>query len=229
MLNFIVMATISKENYLKSIYLLGREKGNLIGIADLSRELNVSKSAISDMATKLANQGYIDYQKYKGIKIITKGEKLAIDVLRKHRLWELFLIEILDLSWAEVHVEAEKLEHCTTKKLIDKIDEYLKYPKTDPHGEPIPNINGKFRVESNDFLMKNCLVNQSYQIVRVNDRSDDLMKYLTQINISLNKKVTVLERIEFDGSIIVEIDDARHMLSEKVLENIFVIQINKKK
>lgn len=219
------MATISKENYLKAIYTLGEGNSKLVSSTNLAKELDVSKAAISEMASRLAGQGFIDYKKYKGIKILAKGKKLAISVIRKHRLWELFLVDSLGLSWDEVHNEAEKLEHCTTDFLIDKIDEHLKFPKTDPHGDPIPNKNGDFRTVWNDMSMKECVENKSYSIVRVNDRSDDFMKYLSKIKFLLNKEFIVIEKLAFDGSLKIEIDKIKHMLSEKIIENIFVREI----
>ncbi|MFZ1291925.1 MAG: metal-dependent transcriptional regulator [Melioribacteraceae bacterium] len=221
------MATISKENYLKTIFLQNSLSGKMITSTELAKELNVSKAAISEMANKLSQQGFIEYKKFKGIKLLAKGKKIAVDVIRKHRLWELFLIETLGLSWDEVHAEAEKLEHCTTLNLIDKIDEHLNFPILDPHGEPIPNKKGEFRAEKNDIPMKECFIDKKYLIVRVNDRSDELMKYLSKINVYLNKEITVLEKINFDGSILIENDKLKQMLSEKITENIFVREIEK--
>ncbi|MBK8945526.1 MAG: metal-dependent transcriptional regulator [Ignavibacteriae bacterium] len=221
------MATISKENYLKTIFLLNSISGKIITSSELAKEMNVTKAAISEMANKLSEQGYVEYQKFKGIKLLAKGKKIAVDVIRKHRLWELFLIKTLGLSWDEVHAEAEKLEHYTTANLIDKIDEHLNFPVFDPHGEPIPNKKGEFRAEKNDIPLKESLVNKKYIIARVNDRSDELMKYLSKINISLNKEISIMEKINFDGSIIIESDKHRQMLSEKITENIYVREIEK--
>ena len=116
------MATISKENYLKTIYGISNQKsGDVVPLSTLAKELGVSNSAVSDMASKLSKEKYIDYTKYRGIKILEKGRKLALNVLRKHRLWEIFLVKTLGLNWGEVHFEAEKLEHSTSNFLIDKI------------------------------------------------------------------------------------------------------------
>ncbi|MBK7104062.1 MAG: metal-dependent transcriptional regulator [Ignavibacteriae bacterium] len=219
------MATISKENYLKTIFMQNSLNGKMITSSELAKELNVSKAAISEMANKLSQQGYIEYRKFKGIKLLAKGKKIAIDVIRKHRLWELFLIETLGLSWDEVHAEAEKLEHCTTINLIDKIDEHLNFPSLDPHGEPIPNKRGEFRAVKDDIPMKECSINKKYLIVRVNDKSDELMKYLSKISISLNKEISILDKINFDGSILININKTKQMLSEKIIENIFVREI----
>jgi DtxR family transcriptional regulator, Mn-dependent transcriptional regulator len=220
-----ITATISKENYLKAIYGIAKKNGSMVSTSTLAKELGVSSAAISEMANKLSKQGYVEYKKYKGINILAKGKKIAVNVLRKHRLWELFLIETLGLNWGEVHAEAEKLEHSTTNFLIDKIDEYLNYPDTDPHGAPIPSKDGNYRYESNDFPMNECEIGKNYKISRVNDRNLDLIKYLSQINISLNKKIKIKDKLTFDDSIIIEIDNESHSLSEKVVNNIFISEL----
>jgi DtxR family Mn-dependent transcriptional regulator len=219
------MATISKENYLKAIYGLTSLNGERIPASSLAQELEVSNAAVTEMANKLSKQGFIDYEKYRGIKILEKGRKLAINVLRKHRLWEIFLIETLGLNWGEVHDEAERLEHGTTNFLIDKIDEYLDYPKADPHGAPVPNKDGSFRTEITDFPMADCKKGQSYKISRVRDKNIELIKYLSQINISLNKKIIIEDKLSFDNSIIVSIEGVKHSLSEKLVEHIFLSEI----
>ncbi|MCP5063751.1 MAG: metal-dependent transcriptional regulator [Ignavibacteriae bacterium] len=219
------MATISKENYLKAIYKLAEGNGKLVTSSELAIELDVSKAAISEMAKKLAVLGYINYQRYKGIKILLKGKKLALDIIRKHRLWELFLVNTLGLSWEEVHCEAEKLEHSTSQFLIDKIDEHLEFPQLDPHGEPIPSKNGNYRSVINDIPMQECEVGNVYRVARVNDRNKDLIKYLSQINIKLNKEIKILNKLEFDGSVIIEVGGISHSLSEKLVDNIFLTKV----
>ncbi len=217
--------TISKENYLKSIYTLAKGNGNFVSLTELSKELNVSKSAVTEMSKKLFLQGCIKYVKYKGIKILPKGRKIALKVIRNHRLWELFLLETLGLSWDEVHPEAEKLEHFSSDFLIDKIDEHLKYPKIDPHGEPIPGKNGSYRMEIKDFPMSDCEIGKQYRITRVNDREEDLIRYLSQINIQLNKKIKVIDKLKFDNSIIIDIDGNIHSLSNKLVSNIYLSKL----
>ena len=214
--------TISKENYLKSIYALAKGNGNFVSLNELAKELNVTKSAVTEMSKNLFLQGYIKYVKYKGIKILPKGRKIALKVIRNHRLWELFLLETLGLSWDEVHLEAEKLEHFSSDYLIDKIDEHLKYPQIDPHGEPIPSKDGSYRVEIKDFPMSDCEIGKKYKVSRVNDRNEELIKYLSQINIALNTEIKVIDKLKFDGSIIIEIVGKLHSLSNKLVDNIFL-------
>ena len=216
------MANISKENYLKAIYTLAKHNEGYISSSQIAKELCVTNAAISEMANRLAKSGYIEYKKYKGIKITAAGETLAVSVLRKHRLWELFLVETLGLTWGEVHLEAEKLEHSTSSFLIDKIDVFLKFPKTDPHGAPIPNKEGNYRIKSNDIALENCEIGKTYRISRVNDKNTELINYLTKLRLFLNKKIKIKDKLGFDGSIIIELDNQTHSLSEKLVNNIYV-------
>lgn len=216
------MATISIENYLKVIYNLTNRNVGFVSTSLLAIELSVSNAAISEMAGKLSALGYIQYKKYKGVKLLAKGEKIAKNVLRKHRLWELFLIETIGLNWAEVHEEAERLEHCSSDNLIDKIDEFLEFPGSDPHGSPIPSKDGQYRILVNEFPMAECDVGNMYRISRVVDKDSDLINYLTKIQISINKKILVVNKLNFDGSIVVNVDGVIHSLSEKIASNIYL-------
>ena len=219
------MSTISKENYLKAIYNLADKNGGVVSTSLVAKELNISNAAISEMASKLSEQGFIEYKKYKGLKILSKGKKVATNVLRKHRLWELFLIDTLNMNWGEVHEEAEKLEHSTSDELIDKIDEYLNYPSADPHGAPIPDKSGDLRMDLNDFSMSSCEVGKFYLVTRVSDKRKDLISYLSKINLILNKKIKIVDKLKFDGSVIIEIDGISHTLSEKVIGKIYIKKV----
>lgn len=219
------MPTVSKENYLKTIYRLTNGNGASVSSSILAKELNVTNAAITEMANKLAEQRLIVYEKYKGIKILPKGKKLALSVIRKHRLWELFLIKVLDLDWSRVHIEAEHLEHSSSDYLTEKIDEYLNYPVVDPHGEPIPNSNGMMRKKSKDINMENCLTGEKYLVTRVNDKSPELIKYLSKLNISLNKEIKIIDKLNFDGSIIIEIDKIKHSLSSTIVHSIYLTKV----
>ncbi|MEN8194662.1 MAG: metal-dependent transcriptional regulator, partial [Bacteroidota bacterium] len=136
------MPSISKENYLKAVYQLCQNSANSVSTLALAQKLNITNAATSDMAKGLLKQGFVNYKKYKGVSLTSKGKEIAVGILRRHRLWELFLMQSLELGWEEVHNEAENLEHQTSDFLIDKIDDYLGNPQFDPHGEPIPQKNG---------------------------------------------------------------------------------------
>ncbi len=218
------MPSISKENYLKTIFIRNQSDKKPVSTTEIASRLEISNAATSEMAKKLAESGLIKYEKYKGLQLTKKGEKIAIDVVRRHRLWELFLVKVLKLNWAEVHDEAEKLEHISSEKLIDKIDEFLNYPDFDPHGEPIPRKNGKLPVIPETKKLSEAEVGKKYQIAKVDDSSNELMNYLMKIGVKLNATVKVLEKLNFDNSLVIELNGRQINLSEKVTESIFVIK-----
>ncbi len=218
------MPSISKENYLKTIFIRNQSEKKPVSTTEIASRLEISNAATSEMAKKLAESGLIKYEKYKGLQLTKKGEKIAIDVIRRHRLWELFLVKVLNLNWAEVHDEAEKLEHISSEKLIDKIDEFLNYPDFDPHGEPIPRKNGKLPVIPETKKLSEAEIGKKYQIAKVDDSSNELMNYLMKIGVKLNETVQVLEKLSFDNSLVIELNGQRINLSEKVTESIFVIK-----
>ncbi len=216
------MLTISKENYLKAIY-KHREGENLpVPASYIADELQVSNAAISKMAKTLSNKGLLEYQKHKGVRLTDEGEKFALKVIRRHRLWELFLINVLGLTWAEVHDEAERLEHSTSEFLINKMDEFLGFPKFDPHGSPIPDRHGKLPELPAVLKMSDCEAGKTYRVARVQDGDSQLMKYLTRIGINLNTEIKILEKFSFDHSINVEMKGHHYLLSEKVVGRIWV-------
>ena len=216
------MLTTSKENYLKAVYKYGKEEKNTVSSSDIASELQISNAAVTDMAKRLSEQGLLNYQKYKGLRLTAEGEMSALKVIRRHRLWEYFLTEILDLSWSEVHEEAENLEHSTSEFLIDKMDAFLGFPRFDPHGSPIPDKNGQLPELPMLVKMQDCQVNTTYKIARVQDKNTQLMNYLTRIGIKLNTEIKIIEKLSFDNSISIEIAGAATLLSEKVVECIWL-------
>ncbi|KUG25794.1 mn-dependent transcriptional regulator mntr [hydrocarbon metagenome] len=219
------MPTISKENYLKAVYSRVNEVGSGATTSSLAEKLEISNAAISEMAKKLSDEGLITYEKYRGMELTGEGKKIALRVIRRHRLWELFLMNVLDLSWSEVHDEAENLEHSTSDYLIDKIDRYLGYPKFDPHGYPIPQKNGVIPKTPDLVKLKDAISGKKYKVSRVNDANNDMMIYLTKIGMSLSKEIEVVEKLAFDNSVIIKVDSERHSLSELVASNIFVEKV----
>lgn len=222
---FTMIKNISQQNFLKAIYQLSSDAKSYVSFSALVDLLQISNAAISDMSSKLSEQGLIDYQKYKGIKILPKGKKIALDVIRKHRLWELFLLENLDIKWSEVHSEAELLEHCTSDFLADKIDEKLNYPLIDPHGEPIPDKKGILRAFIKDLPLSKSIVGKKYEITRVNDRDIELIKYLSSINLKLNELIDVVEILDYDYSVTIIHNNKKLMLSSKISQNIFITEL----
>ncbi len=216
------MSTISKENYLKTIYSESFNSEDIVSATTLSGALGVTKSAVSDMAKKLSEQNYVNYKPYRGISLSTKGKKIALQIIRRHRLWELFLINVLDLSWSEVHEEAENLEHCTSDILVNKIDDFLDNPKFDPHGEPIPNRKGVMPLLPKLIKLSQVKIGNKYNISRVNDKNKELMNYLTQVGIKLNSEIKIVNILDYDNTIFVKIKKAIIPLSEKIAEKIDV-------
>lgn len=174
------------------------------------------------MAKKLADDGMISYEKYKGMELTAAGEKIALKVIRRHRLWELFLVKALGIGWNQVHDEAEKLEHYTSEFLIDKIDEYLGYPEFDPHGHPIPKKNGILPKSPKVILLSEAEKNVVYEFVRVDDRDSELINYLIKVGLLLNTELKVVDKLAFDNSITVSFDKKVLSLSKELTNSIYV-------
>lgn len=216
------MPTISKENYLKSIYSLNVTNEENVTTSQVAQKLDITNAATSEMARKLSEQGYLTYEKYKGVELTDKGKKVALQIIRRHRLWEAFLMKVLGMSWSEVHDEAERLEHNTSEALINKIDEHLDFPEFDPHGHPIPNKNGEIPKIPKLVSLVNAEVGKRYKIFRVADESSELIQYLTKLDLILYKEIKIVEKLSFDNSIIVQVNGSNHSLSEKVAEKVSV-------
>ncbi len=216
------MSTISKENYLKAIFSHISEMENNASTSRIANHLSISSSAISDMAKKLSKEGLVKYEKYKGIMLTPHGEKAALKVIRRHRLWELFLMNVLGLDWSEVHDEAEKLEHYSSEFLIDRIDEYLGHPDFDPHGHPIPKKNGSIPEIPNVILLAEAETNTKYELIRVNDKESELINFLKKVGLKLNSKLEIVDKLDYDNSISVMFNKKNITLSKKVTDNLFV-------
>ena len=221
------MSNVSKENYLKTIFNYNHGRGESAVTTKLAHDLSVSNAAISDMAKKLSKDGLIFYKKYQGIELTEKGQKIALEVIRRHRLWELFLVKVLHLSWSEVHDQAEALEHNTSEFLIDKIDEYLGYPEFDPHGKPIPKRNGSLPKVEEYILLSDAVHGCTYRLVQVNEKDNKLINYLSKIGLLLNTEFEVVDKLDFDNSITICFENKSFLISQKISENIYVKQLKK--
>ena len=218
------MDNISQEDYLTAIYRnlddAGEIKPNL-----LAEKLEISNAAVTDMLRKLSRDGFVDYKKYKSIKLTNEGESYAKNMLRRHRIWEVFLHQTLGMSWDKVHDEAEKLEHSSSDELINRLEEFLDYPEVDPHGYPIPDKNGKIKKSKFVVAITELNENDTAKVIRVNDDVKNLLSYITKIGISLGKEILIKDKLEFDGSILIKINGNEINLSNKVASNIFVEKI----
>jgi DtxR family transcriptional regulator, Mn-dependent transcriptional regulator len=210
----------SEENYLKAIFHLqaDTDKVNTNAVAE---KLNTKPASVTDMMKRLSTKKLLDYQPYKGFSLSGEGKKIALGIVRRHRLWEYFLVEKLQLGWDEVHEIAEELEHVSSKRLIDKLDEYLGYPKFDPHGDPIPDSKGKLR-RSNEILLLQLPMNQRAEVSRVGNQSVEMLELLQHKNIRIGTKIEVKNNFSFDGSIEVKVKNATVTISEQLAQNIFV-------
>lgn len=219
------MLTHSEENHLKCIYHLSSKSKGSVNTNAIAESLQTKAASVTDMIQKLAVKGLASYLKYKGVRLTTKGEKEALKVIRKHRLWEVFLVQELEYNWDQVHDIAEQLEHIKSSTLIDELDKFLNYPKFDPHGDPIPDAQGE--IDHKPSITLNMLNSgERGTVIRAKDSSSDLLLFLDKVKISLGSQIEVVEFYEFDGSISVKVDNgAAITLSSKVAENIFVHKI----
>ena len=215
------MLSLAEENYLKSIYHLSDAGEKAVLTNELAEALNTKAASVTDMVKKLSTKEFISYEKYYGVKITGKGKSVALAVIRKHRLWETFLVQTLGFKWDEVHEVAEQLEHIKSTLLIEKIDEFLGYPQVDPHGDPIPNAQGKIK-KLEKTALKNLATGSESTIVAVKDSDSNLLKYLEKIGAKPGKKLTIISKEEYDGSLQVAIESQHYFISKEVSENILV-------
>lgn len=219
------MITISKQDFLKNIYKHQENGAKSTSASLLADALQVSNAAVSEMSKKLSSQGLLHYQPYKELTLTKEGQREALKVVRRHRLWELFLIKTLDMNWAEVHDEADKLEHLSSEFLINKIDAFLEFPHFDPHGSPIPDKNGVLPKSPKLYLMADCEIEQQYLIARVIDKDQQIMRYLQRMGLLLNVTIYLKERFGFDNSIHIDLKGKEILISEKVAQMIFLERV----
>lgn len=222
--NSLTILTYSEENYLKAIFHLSEEGKKSVSTNDISGEMKNRPASVSDMLRKLGEKKVIEYRKYYGVHITEDGKKLALQTIRKHRLWEVFLVEKLNFSWDEVHEVADELEHIKSRILIQRLDEYLGFPKFDPHGDPIPDEYGDVRSRPR-LPLSEIEVNGTGQIVAVKDSSASFLRYLDKVGAYIGARIKVLDKVEFDGSIEILVDNKKTIfMSKDVVNNILIMQ-----
>ena len=214
----------TEENYLKAIYHLSDGGKKSVSTNDIAAEIKTKAASVSDMLRKLGEKEVIEYRKYYGLQITESGKRYALQTIRKHRLWEVFLVEKLNFAWDEVHEVAEQLEHIQSPLLIQRLDAYLNFPKFDPHGDPIPDefgdVRSRPRVQLNEME-----VNQTGQIVAVKDSSAAFLRYLDKVGAYIGARIKVLDKVEFDGSLEILVDQKKTLfMSKDVASNILVLQ-----
>lgn len=216
------MLSYTEENYIKTIYKLSESGNREVNTNAIAETLQTKAASVSDMLKKLSSKNIIHYVKYRGVTLSTEGQQIALQIIRKHRLWEVFLVEKLNFNWGEVHEVAEELEHITSPLLVRRLDEFLGFPKTDPHGDPIPSeegiINHPVQVKAADLV-----VNSSGVISGVKDTQPLFLQHLDKIGIRLGARVTLVDRIEYDKSLELRFENNKTILiSNEVARNLLV-------
>ncbi len=214
------MNTLAEENYLKSIYHLSLNAES-VSTNQMAALLNTKASSVTDMLKKLAEKELINYTPYQGVTLTAAGEKIAINIIRKHRLWEFFLVEKLNFKWDEVHEMAEEMEHISSNELIDRLDKFMGFPKYDPHGDPIPDCDGKFKMH--DLKPVSAIdVNAGGVICGVRDHSPAFLQYLEKQGLTIGKQICVTDIIEFDRSMVLQMENKTVQISREVANNLLI-------
>jgi len=216
--------THSEENYLKAIYHLTSVLENEISTNAIAEKMETKASSVTDMLKKLAEKGLVHYKKYQGVSLTEKGLLSAKMIVRKHRLWEVFLVEKLAFSWDEVHDIAEQLEHIKSEQLVNKLDAFLNFPTEDPHGDPIPNAEGNI-IKIEKQLLSELLEKQTGICVGVKDTSTEFLQYLDKQGISLGSKIEIKFKEIFDLSLKISINGSEMTISNKIASNLFVRKV----
>lgn len=218
------MLSFSEENYLKTIYHLELSETNGVSTNAIAKKMQTKASSVTDMVQKLSDKKLVVYIKYQGVQLSSKGKDIAIYLVRKHRLWEFFLVDKLSFSWDKVHDIAEQLEHIQSEELVDRLDEFLGYPSVDPHGDPIPDKDGKITTRKK-ILLSELQENQDSIMLGVKDSSDEFLRYLDKKKIAIGNKIKVIGVEPFDKSMQIKINNTELVITQTVAENLYVQEI----
>ncbi|HVK97424.1 MAG TPA: metal-dependent transcriptional regulator [Flavisolibacter sp.] len=210
-----------EENYLKALYKLSNKELEKVNNIALAKHMELNPATVLEMVRKMVEKGLVQLLPDKSIQLTEKGKKNAILIIRKHRLWEVFLVDKLNYKWNEVHELAEQLEHIESNNLIDRLEKFLGYPVCDPHGDPIPDKNGK--IKSNISVpLSSVLQGKSYIITNFGDTKDSFLEYLEKNNLKPGSKIKLIEQNEYDKSTTISINKKTINVSEKVAQNLLV-------
>lgn len=212
--------SVSEENYLKAIYHL-QEGGGTVNTNAVAEKLNTKAASVTDMMKKLSAKGLLHYTPYYGFSLSSEGRKIALSVVRRHRLWEFFLASRLNFDWKEVHSIAEELEHVSSKKLIDKLDEYLGYPQTDPHGDPIPDSKGRM-AQSQAIPLTDLPLHQQAKILQVVNQSDEILEHLKDKQLQIGTVLEIKKVHAFDRSLDVKRKNKIVTITHELAKSLFV-------
>lgn len=215
------MLTFAEENYLKAIFHLEQENPETLSTKEIAEKMETKPSSVTDMVQKLAEKKLVIYKRYQGTNLTEKGRKMAANVIRKHRLWEVFLVDKLHFQWDEVHEIAEQLEHIQSDELITRLDDFLGNPAFDPHGDPIPDADGVIKKTSKKLLSE-LKKGEGGICVGVKETSPDFLQYLSKRHIEIGTRITVMGKEFFDGSMVIQIGNENSFISSKIAQNLFI-------
>lgn len=216
--------TETEENYLKAIFRFSKE-GESVSTNTVANFLGTSPASVTDMFIKLGEKDLVEYTPYRGVRLKEEGQKVALRIVRKHRLWEVFLVQKLSFSWDNIHEVAEQLEHIDSPELIQRLDEFLNYPKFDPHGDPIPSESGEIEMRATQ-LLKEVPVGAKAEIATVLLSSTDFLQYLDRVGLTIGQEVRVEEQISFDDSMLLFINGSKVIVSGTVAKNLRVVVLD---
>ena len=220
------MLSFAEENYLKAVFHLSDNGKQNVSTNDLADAMQTKPASVSDMIRKLAAKKLLEHVKYRGVHITESGKKEALKVIRKHRLWEVFLVDKLHFNWDEVHEVAEQLEHIKSPLLVEQLDKFLGYPKYDPHGDPIPNAEGAYNPKPK-LPLSNLPIGTQALLVAVKDSSPLFLQYLDKIGVHIGARVFLLDRVAFDGSVQIRMNGSQELfVSREAADNLMVTEEN---
>ncbi|MEM0996590.1 MAG: metal-dependent transcriptional regulator [Bacteroidota bacterium] len=214
--------SVTEENYLKAIYKYSVDDGP-VSTNTIARYLQTTPASVTDMLKRLNEKSLVNYQPYRGARLTDSGRKVALKIIRKHRLWECFLVRTLHFSWDAVHDTAEQLEHIDSPELIDKLDEFLGFPKFDPHGDPIPSKDGIFEQRAT-IPLSECPAGISATVAGVLEHKPEFLQYLDRIGMTIGVTVEIVEKIPFDDSLLLVVNDRELILSGEFARQILALQ-----
>ena len=215
------MQTYSEENYLKVIYHLSQASANAVQTNAIAERMQTRAASVTDMIKKLAEKKLVDYIKYQGVTLTHKGKMAAVNIVRKHRLWEVFLVDKLHFKWDEVHDIAEELEHINSSALINRLEDYLGSPKRDPHGDPIPDREGIFE-HSENIHLNQLNIGDGGIIIGVTEHSSPYLKHLEKLGLTIGIALNVTDITDFDGSVELLVVDKTINISREVAQHILI-------
>jgi len=214
--------TRTEENYLKAIYGLENKTKKEVSTNELAKKLETKASSVTDMVKKLAKKELITYEKYKGVSLTASGMDIAINIIRNHRIWEVFLVEKLGYKWDEVHEIAEQLEHIKSEELVDRLDDFLEHPSFDPHGDPIPDREGNIPTRKEAILLSELTIGESGIVVGVKNTNNDFLQFLEEMNLTLGRTIKIEKVFDFDKSKVIKTEKQTVTISKEVSSNLII-------